>query len=179
MPSHNSKLVEKLVARMKATAQLGTWDGRHASSYFRSCRHRDRVLGVMAIFTRDVGHHSSGWWKNPEYEQCLHLSLSFFDPLTVTPAPRNDHLTKKIIAAVFGDEARKLWCEPPTSTEGKQRQVWHYRLFTDPMWQPIKPRGEVYSRTYTAAGWKSYSDVQAEKTTIAQLTQEIAAESDP
>src|SRR5262249_14385874 len=45
---------------------------------------------------------------------------------------------------------------------GRKLDVWHYRLFCDPGWQPIKPRGEVYSRELTEAGWKSYSDLSEE-----------------
>lgn len=37
--------------------------------------------------------------------------------------------------------------------------VHHYRLFCDKAWKPILPRGEVYSKDWTPADWKSWSDV--------------------
>lgn len=54
---------------------------RPNARYLARCR---RVLwdrGVSVLFTRDTGHHSTGWWKNPDYERCWHLSLGFFDPI--------------------------------------------------------------------------------------------------
>lgn len=54
---------------------------------------------------------------------------------------------------------RLLWCEPPYSEEGKKAGVYHYRLFCDENWQPIFPRGEVYSTQFTEMGWKSFSEL--------------------
>jgi hypothetical protein len=33
------------------------------------------------------------------------------------------------------------------------------RLFCDAGWQPIKPRGEVYSRHLTEKGWRTFSEI--------------------
>jgi len=113
----------------------------------------------VLLYTRDVGHHSSGWWKNPDYENCYHLSLSFFDSVTGKPAPFRRGEAEVWVRLFFGDDRRLLWCEPPSSALGRDRQVHHYRLFCDPAWKPVKPRGEVYSRTLTEAGWKSFSEL--------------------
>lgn len=154
--------VSQLVSRLRRTVNSDVWDGRGVTPYMERCRHLHYGLGVLAIFTRDMGHHSSGWWKNPDYERCKHLSLSFFDPETREPTgDRNVMLSTAIISLLFGKDKRLLWCEPPYSDDGKQRCVWHYRLFCDPAWEPILPRGEVYNRELTEAGWLSYSDVQA------------------
>ncbi len=153
--------VETLATALRRAAETGVFDGRREADYFDHCRRINAAMGVQAIFTRDVGHHTSGWWKNPDYERCYHLSLSFFDPETRSPAPRNRRLTDALVAAVFGRWRRWLWCEPPYSPEGRRKDVWHYRLFCDAGWAPLKPRGEVYSRELTEAGWLSWSDWRA------------------
>jgi len=123
--------------------------------------------GTQAILTRDTGYHTSGWWKNPDYERCIHLSLCFRDIETGEPKEKDKKLTAQWIDAIFGDNNRLLWCEPPYSEIGKKRDVWHYRLFCadEGFRHPILPRGEVYSKEFTESGWLSYSDVQAKQKT--------------
>jgi hypothetical protein len=142
-------------------ARKGTWDGLERDSYFSSCHGYHRPSGTMIVFSRDTGHHTLGRWKNPDYERCWHLSMSFRDPATGGPLPRDKKASQEWVKLFFRDHARKLWCEPPFSPEGKVADVWHYRLFCAPDWSPIIPRGEVYSKEFTEAGWLSYSDVQA------------------
>ena len=115
--------------------------------------------GVTLIYTRDTGHHSSGWWKNPDYERCRHLSVSFFDPLTMMPDGFKRDRALDWARLMFGDDVSKLWIEPPYTIDGKLRGVHHYRLFCDAGWQPIIPRGEVYSTEFTELGWKSFSEI--------------------
>lgn len=133
----------------------------------------ERGPAVRVLFSRDSGAHTSGWWKNPDYDRCYHLSLSFYDLEVVrgwlagemhaaTGSLAKDRKeTEAWIELFYGDYARLIWCEPPASKAGKLLDVWHYRLFCDPHWQPLLPRGEVYTREFTEAGWKSWSDVQA------------------
>lgn len=142
--------------RVKKWASRGEWDGTQPTQYFNDCRWYIEQHECIIIFTRDTGHHSSGWWKNPDYERCWHLSISF-------PGGRNKIAIEKILDGLFGQDKRKLWIEPPYSQYGKSKEVWHYRLFCDQFWQPIIPRGEVYSKELTEAGWKSYSEVNAQK----------------
>ena len=119
-----------------------------------------RDFAAILLFTRDGGHHTGGWWKNPDYERCYHLSMSFRDFETMEPADHQHKLAEKIARAFYGDnDARKLWIEAPYSEHGRRVGVYHYRLFCDEGWQPIVPRGEVYSRELTEAGWKSWSDL--------------------
>lgn len=154
---------------LKARANAGLWNGRDPTPYFASCRMSCRLTPetyCTVLFTRDVGHHSSGWWKNPDYERCYHLSLSFVaaSPLigsVPTPLPRDAAVTREFVGRLFGPHRHLIWCEPPYSEAGKAADVWHYRLFCDPAWEPIHPRGEVYSKEFTEHGWLSYSDVQA------------------
>lgn len=152
--------MERMVKSLKAASIRGVWDGKGRTPYFASCRQVDYKLGISAMLTRDAGYHSSGWWKSPDYERCLHLSLSFFDPETGSPRPRDARQTKQLLSMVFAHNQRLLWCEPPYSDQGKRQDIWHYRLFCDPGWGPIMPRGEVYNTELTEAGWRSFSDVQ-------------------
>lgn len=153
--------IESAVKRLRKAAETGTWDGTGETPYFRHCRIYDSVRGWSILFTRDVGYHSSGWWKNPDYERCYHLSLAFRDPETRNPRPRDAKVTAQLVDGLFGRSKRFIWTEPPYSPEGKRNDVWHYRLFCDAGWNPIKPRGEVYGRELIEAGWMSWSDAQA------------------
>lgn len=153
-------------ARVRAAAELGTWDGRRnpvADPYFRRCVRDDGPTGTRLIFTRDIGHHSSGWFKNPDYERCYHLSISTWDAPTGQPVNHLDGgMAMRWVEAIYGDNVRLAWREPAASAAGRERDVVHWRLFCDPHWQPIKPRGEVYSLDFTELGWKTYSQVRAE-----------------
>lgn len=142
------------------------YDGLGTQSNMRlidNCRAAHLITGTRLIFTRDEGMHTSGWWKNPDYERCWHLSLSFIDPITQEIRDKDEELTEQWLDAFYGDEKRKLWAEPPYTEHGKASKVWHYRLFCDRGWQPIIPRGEVYSKDWTPAGWLSYSDMKDAK----------------
>ena len=132
-------------------------------SYISLCTAQDYGSGTLLIFTRDSGMHSCGWWKNPQYERCKHLSLSFACPISGQLAPQNKKLAAEWCRIFFGDDRRKLWVEPPFSKDGRTRDVYHYRLFCDPTWRAILPKGEVYSKEFTEAGWQSWSDVNYEE----------------
>ena len=151
--------LERLIVALKTAVARGVWDGKQPNAYFRSCRQVDAKKGISVLFTRDTGYHTSGWWKNPDYERCLHLSLSVRDAVTQQPLPRERKLFQEIAEVFFGANARKAWIEGPYSPEGKQSDVWHYRVFCDPSWTPIMPRHEVYSREFTETGWKSFSEI--------------------
>lgn len=69
-------------------------------------------------------------------------------------------LTRRWIEAFYGDAKRYVWAEPPYTPDGRRSETWHYRVFCDPSWSPIVPRGEVYSRELTEAGWLSFSDLE-------------------
>lgn len=156
-----------LVQFAKRRADRWLYDGRVGPTTQRMmalCSHEFAVspeVHAAIIYTRDVGHHESGWWKNPEYERCLHLSISYRTDgaWNGVPVP-HDKKQSALFAEAFFDESRRLcWIEGPYSPEGRVRDVWHYRVFCDPSWTPILPRGEVYSRDLTEAGWKSFSDI--------------------
>jgi hypothetical protein len=154
-----------LVRFAKVRAEGWLYDGRESAATMlniRRCTYRYRVtadLGAVVLYTRDVGHHSSGWWKNPDYERCFHLSLSYRALPADSQAPHDRAISMVIARAFFGDDAKLAWIEGPYSPGGKQAEVWHYRLFCDPAWKPFLPRGEVYSKDWTPADWRSFSEI--------------------
>lgn len=153
---------EAIAATIKRNALSGFFDGLNSEinrRYLNYCTGYHSTSGAMIIFTRDIGAHTGGWWKNPDYERCLHLSLSFQDPFTSQPKPRDKKATAEWIGLFFGDSKNLAWCEPPFSNEGKAMDTWHYRVFCDPAWGPIMPRKEVYSKEFTEKGWKSWSEI--------------------
>lgn len=157
---------EALVSFARRRAMRGLYDGQMTEAnqdLIRLCSHRyheiRNALGAVIIFTRDTGHHTGGWWKNPDYERCWHLSLSQRDPRTGETVPADMAFFQRLAEAFFEDDVRKTWLEGPYSPEGKATGVWHYRLFCDEAWNPILPRGEVYNTEFTEAGWKSFSEI--------------------
>jgi hypothetical protein len=154
-----------LVAFARLRSQRMAYDGTVCPrnlKLMRSCAHLYRVdlrTSAALIFTRDIGHHENGWWKNPSYEQCEHLSISFKVNPTDEPVPYMPKVAETIARAFFGDDVRKVWVEPPVTPEGISNGVHHHRLFCDQMWNAILPHGEVYSRKDTPAGWKSFSEI--------------------
>lgn len=157
--------IDALVLVAKTRARRGLYDGTVNDRNMRLimlCSHLISVTLIESarlIFTRDVGHHSSGWWKNPDYERCYHLSVSFCVTPTDEPLPFRKPFAEKLARAFFGDDARLCWVEKSYSPEGKICDVHHYRLFCDPSWSPILPRGEVYSKEDTPPNWLSFSEL--------------------
>lgn len=142
--------------RIKNAALLGIWDGRNYTPYFESCRWLLEAYPATLIYTKEYGYHTGGWWKSPEYERCFHLSISF-------RSGSEKKALNQILDNLFGEHKNLLWVEPPYSKKGKSLDVWHYRLFCDEHWQPIKPRGEVYNTHFTERGWKSFSELNYKK----------------
>lgn len=157
--------LEALVPFARFRAQRGLYDGRMtaANQYLIDiCRHIyafERERFALVLYTRDVGHHTNGWWKNPDYERCLHLSVSYRETRSGASLDHDKAVSETLARAFFGDDVRHAWLEPPYSDHGKARDVWHYRVFCDPSWAPMTPRGEVYSREDTPGDWKSFSEV--------------------
>ncbi len=118
---------------------------------------------TRVLLSLDVGYHSSGWWKNSDYEQCLHLSVSH--PLVDRPklylakadigspehvgmdleTPTDDEV-RSWGDVVFGQWNRWTWLEPAASPLDPYRSpnVVHLRLYLDERLQPILPVGEPY-----------------------------------
>lgn len=133
-------------------AKKGIWDGKTITQYFDSCKWLFPQYPATVIYTKEEGYHTGGWWRNPEYERCWHLSMSF-------KSGSEKKVKQIMIDHFFHPYQNYLWAEPPYSKEGIQMDVWHYRLFCDLNWSPIKPRGEVYDSNFTEVGWKSFSEL--------------------
>jgi hypothetical protein len=119
-------------------------------------------LKALCLFSLDTGYHTSGWWKNPDYETCWHLSVSYQDMDSGDVGPQDIKTSWRIVRAFYETHYKWVWTEPPFSKDGKKYDVWHYRLFIDKATGlAIFPREEVYSRELTEKGWKSFSEVQA------------------
>lgn len=148
---------------MRTIALAGVFDGRDSPSacaYIASCT--KVAFGTALVFTRDTGHHTSGWFKNSDYERCWHLSTSPAPRVIWTPdTPDLDRdLRDRWLRAFFGEDLRHVWGESPKTPHGRRIGVWHWRLFCDARWKPIVPRGEVYD--FTELGWKSSSELGIE-----------------
>lgn len=150
---------------LKNKAKMGVFDGTSKTiKYLNYCSVTHTFSSTNLAYTRDIGYHSGGMFKNPDYERCYHLSLSFFDPETKEPDSKNSDLTDEWLSLFFGNHKNLLWAEPPKSDRGKKLDVWHYRLFVHSDWNtPLLPKGEVYSKRDTPVDWKSWSELQAEK----------------
>jgi hypothetical protein len=164
MRSYGAHWLKASVAqKLLATVHFKEFDGTMTpanAAYMESQKALHEPTGSLLIFTRDTGHHTSGWFKNPEFERCLHLSISFREPFNVyEQAEFNRRLAGEWCELFFGDSARLAWIESPKSAIGRKLEVLHYRVFCDEYWQPINPRGEVYSTELTEKGWKSWGEL--------------------
>lgn len=173
--------------RLKQHAETGVYHGLMSemdTPYFEQAKGLCLAPGLSTslIFTRDTGHHSSGWFKNPDYERCYHLSLSFWhydiQAVSLSPAPYDRKLAALWVQVFYPKWMSYVWDEsnlthkeiPDTPIQWQtipeitgQHEIHHYRVFCDPAWQPIKPRGEVYSQEFTEKGWRSFSQQQGGK----------------
>lgn len=157
--------IGRLVRTAKSRAARTVYDGKvtpESQRLIAALRYLYAVtpeISARVMYSRDIGHHTGGWWKNPDYERCFHLSMSFCVNPTDEPVPFLREPANRIAVAFWGDAARWAWVEKPYSPEGRRADVWHYRLFCDPSWAPILPSGEVYTRSNTPADWRSFSEV--------------------
>lgn len=167
----NRYAIQFLIRHHRQAARQGVNDGSGSQwarmyrdmcqSFYLYVKGESVCMGIA--FTQDEGHHTCGWWKNPDYDRCEHLSLSFWEQPGGKPLPRDPVKTKQFIEHFFGDYARLVWAEGPSSELGKKADIWHYRVFYASDWKtPILPRGEVYTKEFTEAGWLSSSANQAQ-----------------
>jgi hypothetical protein len=169
LPEH-----QELVSKMSTKASSGWFDGTAATlAAFAAVkdlpsRTNPDEVWVRLLLSRDRSHHSSGWWRNAEYEYCWHLSVSARDATDVRLAQAGLKISEEVgyvdlprteemyWGRLFFDvHADKVWHEPggtdPSLTlAGAHRNnaIVHLRLFLDPeTFQPFIPNGEVYDLT--------------------------------
>ena len=179
---------DSVIGAILRTANYGATTGRMNTpleqDYVALCSHFHWQTGTTVLYTRDTGHHTGGWFKNPDFERCKHLSIAFRDPWPHRPAdelatigrvamlaqqmgvvfnsrPFDPAMAEAWVKAILRDDRKLAWTESPFTRAGKAIGVRHYRVFCDRAWAPIKPRGEVYNRELTERGWNSYSDIGA------------------
>lgn len=148
------------ISRLKSWARSHPWDGRAAvSSSHRTVAAslEDPAVKVSILYTFDHGAHSSGWWRNSDYEMCWHLSMVAMHDRTYVDVPERDR--RAWPRAFFGVDAVKAWWEPPAPEYDAYRRApasrhtWHVRLFLDrATGMPIIPEGEVYTLKPWAEG---------------------------
>lgn len=137
-----------MIQKMRFTALTRPWDGRSQTiarhiAYFKELTDSEAMTCIILTF--DIGHHGCGWWKNSQYDRCLHLSISMSnDGINSVEATQEE--IKAWIELVFKDvhpDALKwLWREPGY----ERKEINHYRLFYSKITnQPILPEGEVYT----------------------------------
>jgi hypothetical protein len=161
------RIMERVAGSMREFAK--TWEFNGSPSldnqlYLSLSRHVHQATGAVLIFSRDTGHHTRGWLKNPDYERCWHLSLSPIPGYIVRPdgsygVELDPEITLMWCRAFFHEHLHLAWSEPPKSDLGRTYNVWHWRVFANEAWEPILPHGEVYSTELTEKGWKSASEV--------------------
>ena len=157
--------IETIAATLRRRAATGSFDGFDEQlPYLRFCTQDDLDIGARMIFTRDTGHHTSGWMKNPDYERCLHLSISPLGGRIIIPGASIPDLDREVVAMLVkgffpNDDQKCVWYESPKSAEGRVAQVQHWRVFCDETWKPFVQRGEVYSTQFTELGWRTASQV--------------------
>lgn len=112
-------------------------------------------LTVAVVF--DYGHHVSGWFRNSDYDRCLHLSRSapepgppvsllrvysaqYGHPVSAGFMPIPQREVELWTRLCFGEHVRWVWHESGQYV----RHVVHLRLFHDRDNQPVFPLGEVY-----------------------------------
>lgn len=123
-------------------------------------------IWVRLLLSRDRGHHSSGWWRNAEWEYCWHLSVSSRPAVEARMAviglredvgyidrPREEEVYWGRL--FFGEHASMVWHEPggtdprlSLAESRRNKSISHLRLFLDPeTFEPFIPDGEVYDLT--------------------------------
>lgn len=167
LPEHG-----ELVRRMAVKAMTGWFEGTmeslaaFAATEDLPSRSNPDEIWVRLLLSRDRGHHSSGWWRNAEYEYCWHLSISSRPAVEARMAiiglredvgyvdlPRVEEVYWGRL--FFGGHASMVWHEPggtdprlPAQDRHRNKAISHLRLFLDPeTFEPFIPKGEVYDLT--------------------------------
>lgn len=111
-------IASTLQHRAKRVVLYGTEVGEEQAQVGR-CFMLHRGTATRVLFTRDAGMHTSGWMRNPDYERCLHLSLSPA-PMEPETLASQEEIEVFWVRAFFGDTRRWTWMEGPKSVEGKR-----------------------------------------------------------
>lgn len=159
-----------LIARLRRHAFAHPWDGSAMLTCPRHLLDTDAILEpgrkTRVLVSFDQHYHGSGWFKNSDYEQNLHVSVShpteilevhldkigqlghgpgyrYTGPRIETPS---DDEVWSWAVAFFGEHAPKAWVEGAASVfdEYRQPNVVHARLYYNAAMVPFVPEGEPY-----------------------------------
>lgn len=101
IPRATRRRMLRIAEAMKIRAGRMLWDGKQGyvdgvplppRRFWLLCCLDVEEVGTRLLFSRDAGHHTSGWLKNPDYERCWHLSLSKAGPLPEYDTERRPEL---------------------------------------------------------------------------------------
>jgi hypothetical protein len=129
-----------LVPVAKARARSGVHRAgvdRPDAFYSEHCRHGLRLaetLQACVIFSRTAESDTE------VYARYWHLSTSFYRWPDGWPLPNDKARSAEIMRAFFAADADLVWCGPPWSPEGRVVDAWHFWLFCDARWRPLRPR---------------------------------------
>jgi hypothetical protein len=102
-----------IVEQMKTRAEL--FKGRFPSrsdaeglAIVNACLAQYEQPGLITtlIYTIDDGMHSIGWWKNPEFARCWHLSVAYWYP-DQTVAPKQEKASLEWIELFFRENEKQ------------------------------------------------------------------------
>lgn len=110
--------------------------------YLRMCAAEHRPTGTLLMVTRDFEPNATPSATTPE--RALHLSLSFIVPGSRPydgygqPRRRDVGLSHEWARLVFRHRLPWVWVRRPLSEAARLKEVWHYMLFCDERWLPVR-----------------------------------------
>jgi hypothetical protein len=134
----------QVLGRMRKVAVRHPWTGDqkvHRRHSWLTRALTDPTLSTFVLFTFDVGHHASGWFRNSDYDRCFHLSVSHPD-LSGPPGTRLCDVTVEEIRAwaiaAFGEDRRLSWFEPRYAASKYIRERARGLIHFDDQEEPIR-----------------------------------------
>lgn len=122
--------------RIKKIAASGINNGSINSDLYRAlCSHYFAYSGMLMALTRD--DITMLQLKDTEYVRCYHAAISFCENKIGNFVPFKHKQAWHFFKSLFPNDYEKVWIEPPVSKDGHRLDIFHYRIFCDPQWQPI------------------------------------------
>jgi hypothetical protein len=85
------------------------------------------------------------------------------DQVPTLGRPKDVRLIDKWVQAFFNRDSPAIWCEPPITPENRQFDMWQYRVFIDDAGVVVRLRSDAQVREFHEAGWRTYTDLRAER----------------
>jgi hypothetical protein len=129
--------------------------------YVRLCTAEHRPTGTMLMLTRDFEPPKQA---DGTPTRVIHLSLSFIVPGSRPheglgqPRKRDALLSHEWARLVFRHRLAWVWVQRSVTELGRRKGVWHYKLFCDERWLPVKT--EELPAAMREYAWLPFSEVQ-------------------